>query len=202
MARDRIVKTASKKEEFYQIWADLEKKNGKPLGMEPAKLPQYILKGDFDLKQGSTGFNLGAMFTSAFSAVKELATMGYQALYAPEGSFFLTSDSPVFTLQPDGARQATIGVGFGRENVEVYFPLNKRTCFRMKKGIPPRGEIIEAGRVDFINRIIMATAAQYLYSSRGFRRIARLFDERGCKIRAGENAFMNRPPSAEEVKLL
>jgi hypothetical protein len=202
VAPERIVKTASEKKEFYRIWADLEKKNGKPLGMEPEKLRQYILKGEYDLKQGSKGFNLGAMFTSAFSAVKQLATMGYQALYAPEGSFFLTSDSPVFTLQPDGTGQATIGVGFGWENVEVYFPFNKRACFMMKKGIQPKGKIIEAGRVDLINKVTMATAARCLYSSRGFNRIARLFDEHGCKIRPGKNAFMNRPPSPEEVELL
>jgi hypothetical protein len=202
IARDGIVKTANDKEKFYRIWAELEKKNGKPLGMEPEKLRQYILKGEYDLTQGSTGFNLGAMFTSAFSAAKELAKMGYQSLYAPEGSFFLTSDSPVFTLQPDGMGQATIGMGFGLENVEVYFPLNKRTCFRMKKGIQPKGTIIEAGKVDLINNVTMATAAQYLYSSQGFRKIARLFDEHGCKIRAGKNAFMTNPPSPGDVRLL
>jgi Protein of unknown function (DUF4238) len=202
IARDGIVKTANDKEKFYRTWAELEKENGKPLGMEPEKLRQYILKGEYDLKQGSTGFNLGAMFTSAFSAVRKLATMGYQALYAPEGSVFLTSDSPVFTLQPDGKGQATIGVGFGWENVEVYFPLNKRACFMMKKGIQPQGQIIEAGRVDLINKVTMASTAQYLYSSQGFRKIARLFDEHGWRIRAGKNAFMSRPPTPEESRLL
>jgi hypothetical protein len=202
VAREGIVNTARNKEKFLQACVELEAKKGKPLGMEPEKLRQYILKGDYDLKQGSTGFNLGAMFTSALSGVEELATMGYQALYAPKGMSFLTSDSPVFTLQPDGTGQATIGMGFGWKHVEVYFPLNKRACFRMKRGIPSKGRIIDAGRVDLINRVTMISAARYLYSSRGLRKIARLFDEHGCKIKAGKNSFMSRPPSPEESMLI
>jgi hypothetical protein len=53
-------------------------------------------------------------------------------------------------------------MGFGHDNVEVYLPLNKRTCFRLKKGITPMGRLIEEGRVDEINRMTMATAVRYL----------------------------------------
>ena len=156
-----------------------------------------------DLKQGSKAFNLGSMCMSAVDLAKVLAMMGYQAFYAPEGKFFLTLDSPVYTIQPDGMGQATIGMGFGWENVEVYCPLNKKTCFRLKKGIEPMGRIVEARRVDQINRVVMATATQYIYSSEGHRRVARLFDEHGCKVRAGKNAFMTSPiPPAGPVTRL
>src|ERR1039458_5567188 len=65
-----------------------------------------------------------------------------------------------------------------------------------------KGKIIEAGRVDLINKVTMAAAAQYLYSSQGLRRIARLFDERGCKIRAGKNAFVECLFGTNEIAML
>jgi hypothetical protein len=202
VAMNGLRRAASDKEKFHQSCIDLEKAKRTSLGVDFEKLRQDILGETFDIRQGSIAFNLGAMFTSAFAAAKELAAMGYQALYAPEGKSFLTSDSPVFTLQPDVTGQATIGMGFGWKNVEVYFPINKRTCFRMKKGIQPKGRIVEAERVDEINRVTMITANQYLYSSQGFKRTARLFDQYGCKVKAGKNAFMTAPPSPGESRLL
>ena len=65
----------------------------------------------------------------------------------------------------------------------------------MKKGIPPQGRFIEEGYVDQINRVTMATATRYLYSSEHYKRIARLFDESGCKVRPGKESFLSTPPS-------
>lgn len=202
VARDGLMKHAGDKEKFYKTWASMEKAAGESLKMEPEKLREYILKGEYDLTQGSRGFNIGAMFTSAFSVIDKFQLMGYQALYAPQGKYFMTSDCPVFTLQPDGSGAATIGMGLGWENIEVFFPLNKKTCLRMKRGIPPKGRIVEPGYVDDINHIVMATAVEYLYSCEGLRRIARLFDERGCKVKAGKNAFMPSPPTPEQSRWL
>ena len=203
LAKSKILEVANDKERFHRTCLELEKAKGKSLGVDFEAFRQNVLNDKFDIEQGSIGFNLGSMCLSACDIAKELATMGYQAFYAPEGKFFLTSDSPVFTLQPDGAGEATVGMGFGWENVEVYCPLNKKTCFRMKKGIQPMGRVIEEGRVDEINRVTMATAVQYLYSSEDHRRIARLFDERGCKVRVGKNAFMthSQPPSESPIRL-
>jgi Protein of unknown function (DUF4238) len=192
LAKNRILRVANNEELFHQTCLELEKEGGKSLCVDIEKLRQDVLKDRFYIRQ-STAFNLGSMSLSACHIAKIMATMSYQAFYAPQGKFFVTSDSPVYTIRPDGTGEATVGMGFGWENVEVYFPINKRTCFRMKRGIRPMGKTIEAGRVDEINRVTMATAIQYLYSSEGHRRIARLFDEHGCKVRVGKNAFMTRP---------
>ncbi len=179
-ALNRLLGTARDKDKFHRTCIELEKAKGESLGVDFEELRQNVLDGKFGI----------------------MATMGYQALYAPPGKFFVTSDSPVYTIQPDGMGQATVGMGFGHDNVEVYFPLNKRACLTLKKGIEPQGRMIEVGRVDQINRMTMATAVQYLYSSEGHRRIARLFDERGCKVQVGKNAFMLNPPSPGDVRLL
>ena len=133
------------------------------------------------------------MFHTAFTVAAELAHYGHEVLYAPEGEFFLTSDSPVLTLQPDGAGQANIGMGFGWPGVEVYFPLNKRACLRMKRGIGPSAVGITSRSIAQINRITMVNATRYLYSSEGYRRISRLFDQWGSKIVPGTNAFLPNP---------
>jgi hypothetical protein len=189
------------KEEFHKTCAEIQKERGESLG-DFEELRQDVLNRRFDIEQ-SKAHNLGSMCLSACSIAKELATMNYQAFYAPQGKFFLTSDSPVWTLQHDGTGEATVGMGFGWDNVEVYCPLNKRTCFRMKRGIEPMGRLIEERRVDEINRVTMATAVQYLYSSEPHRRIARLFDERGCKVQVGKNAFMPhpQPPGESPIRL-
>jgi hypothetical protein len=190
--RTNQLRKARDKEAFNASCVDFEKATGKSLG-DFEEMRQYLLKDEYGLVQQSKAFNLGAMFTSGFKALDELKVMGYQALYAPEGKFFLSSDSPVYTIQPDGTGHVTVGMGFGWPNVEVYFPLNKRTCLGMKKGIEPKGWTAEPGRVDEINDLVMATATRYLYSSQRYKRTARLFDERGCEVQAGKNAFMLSP---------
>jgi hypothetical protein len=69
----------------------------------------------------------------------------------------------------------------------------------MKKGIEPKGWTAEPGRVDEINDLVMATATRYLYSSQRYKRTARLFDERGCKVQAGKNAFMLSPEPPKRI---
>lgn len=161
LAMKRLQEAASDRERFHQTCIELENAKGKSLDVDFEQLRQNILDKKFDIKQGSVAFNLGSMFLSGFDIAKQLATMGYQALCAPEGKFFVTSDAPVYTLQPDGQGQATIGMGFGHPNIEVYFPLHKRACFRLKTGIKPMARIVEPERVDQINSITMATATKF-----------------------------------------
>lgn len=203
LAMSRLMRVANDREKFHKICVEMEREKGESLGVDSEELRQNVLNNRFDIKQGSRAFNLDSMFMSGGDVAKQLATMGYQALYARQGKFFVTSDSPVYTIQPDGRGQSTVGMGFGHDHVEVYFPLNKKTCLKLKRGMVSKGRVIEDGHVDNINRMTMVTAAHYLYSSEGYRRIARLFDERGCKVRVGENAFMStpQPPGTKATRL-
>ncbi len=183
-------KRAQNKEAFLRDCIEFESATKKSLG-DHETLRQHLLKGDYEIAQDSVGYNLGAMFRSAFSVLEELRWYGYEVLYAPAGMFFVTSDSPVVTVQPDGMGQASIGVGFGRPQVEVFFPLNKRACLRMERGIEPSKAVISEKSLNQINRTIMACAARYLYSSESHKRIARLFDQCGCKVRPGKESFLS-----------
>lgn len=193
LIRRHQLRIAGDKEKFNVMCESLEKTQGHALGIDREQLRQYVLKGEYQITQGSKAYNLGRMFKSGFSILEEVQNWGYQGLYAPDDVFFMTSDSPVYTVLPDGKGEVGIGMGFGWPGVELIFPLNKKTCLRMKKGITPKGRLISKKYVDAINLITMTTAAHHLYSSQGYKRIARLFDERGCKVKAGKNSFMSKP---------
>jgi len=193
IARSKQLDLASDKAKFHKSCVEFENATGKSVGDYEA-MRQYVLKGNFKLEQTSAAFNLGAMFTSGLDLIEQLRDFGYRVLYAPTGKFFWTSDAPVFTLHPEANRQATVGMGFGWPGVEAYFPLNKKACLMLKRRIQSGTAVIEVGHLEQINRVIMATATRYLYSSEGYKRIARLFDERGCKVRPGKESFLPTPP--------
>jgi len=112
--------------------------------------------------------------------------------YAPADMFFMTCDNPVVTIRPTNDGTAFVGMGFGWPDTEVLFPLNKRSCLSLARRCREEKAEISKRRVTQINDMMMFAAQQYLYAPRGYRRISRLFDERGRKIKYGENAFMSR----------
>jgi hypothetical protein len=193
VARNIHVKAASDKSKFHQICADYELKSGKSLG-DYEEWRKHILEGRYTLSQNSAGFNLGGMMKSANFLMDELANFDYQVLYAPTGKTFWTSDSPVFTLQPINRQEATIGMGFGWPGIEVYFPLNKRACLKLKKGQISGGFPVSNRYVDEINKVTMATATRNLFACEGLRRTARLFDQYGCQMPPGQGSYMPTPP--------
>jgi hypothetical protein len=190
------VSFARDKEAFHRICAKVASEKGSEFS-DFEGLRELVLRDDYELVQMSSSFNLGAMITSATGVAKLIAQFGYRALYAPVGKSFFTSDAPVFTIGPDNSGIPCLGMGFDRPHVSVIFPLNKRACLCLKRGIEPRAELANAHQVDEINRLTMMTATNFLYSSERSRRTSRLFDERGCVVRAGKNAFMTNGPPPE-----
>ena len=190
IAKKEHLKYARDKARFYRRCEEIERVTGKPLNIGHEQLRQFILQGNFEIEQASTAFNLASMIKSALNVVEELQNYSYEVLYAPETMFFFTSDSPVVTLRPEKGKQASIGMGFAWPDLEVYFPLNKRACLRLKRQIAPDLLITSKSRFDQINRVTMINATRHLYASEGYRKTARLFDQCGCKVEPGENAFL------------
>ena len=164
--KDALLKYAQDKEKFYKMCDSFEAEKGKPLGVDREGLRQEYLKGYWEVRQTSRGFNLASMFQTGISAIRELGDFGSEVLYAPPGSHFVTSDSPVSTIHhPPGGRYSNLGVGFGWPGVEVYFPLNKKACLRMQRGIGQLKKHVDARRVAYTNKITMATATCHLFLS-------------------------------------
>jgi hypothetical protein len=195
IAKETHMKLAENKEAFYASLKKYENSTGEKLGKDYEELRQYILKGEYDIKQTSVGYELLSMFKSIQNVAEMLVEYDFQLLYAPKDHYYVTSDSPVMTILPQPGKQAYMGVGFGLKNTEAWFPLNKRVCLRLKRSLkrPEKDELSPKALVS-LNQSFMANAHRYLYSPQGYKRTARLFDQFGCKSKAGVNAFMLTPP--------
>lgn len=190
--RDHDIKLAQNKEPFYEMLREMDTQK-KITEADYEKLRQMFLSGDYELEQKSAGFNLWAMFTSGMQVAEIIAEFQYQAHYAPQGMEFFTSDNPVYTVGPDDEGSMVVGTGFGRPDVRVYFPLNKHACFYMRRGIRTMAILTTSTFVDQANYLTMLTATKNLYTSKCLRRTMLLFNQNGCKVKAGENAFMAEP---------
>jgi hypothetical protein len=186
------IEFARDRERFYKHCAEIERERGKPFGTDYEGMRQNVLSGKFNIEQTSKAFNLGSMFKSAQTAADLLSQFSYEVLHAPTGSSFVTSDSPVYTIQHQHrGGTAVVGVGFGLPRVWAYFPLNKRACLVLEKqSTPPVTKEIVVGHVEEINHYSMANATRYLYASSRYRRTSRLFNQWGCNIKPGKNAYM------------
>jgi hypothetical protein len=196
ITKEQQIKLAQEKDKFYASLKDFEINTGKTLDKDYEQLRQWVLKGEYEIKQTSVGFNLRSMFESVQHVAEMLLEYDYQLLYAPKDYYFVTSDTPVLTILPQPGKAAYLGVGFGLKRTEAYFPLNKRVCLRLKRDRKSAEKHeLHIRAIESLNRTIMANASKYLYCPQGHKRTQRLFEEFGCKSKAGENAFMKTPPN-------
>jgi hypothetical protein len=106
------------------------------------------------------------------------------------GKSFVTSDSPVSTVQQHGDMWSE-GVGFGRENVIVFLPLTPEKVFaasshfRFKKGLGP-------GEVTKINRLTVRFAHKNVYADQISEDLRQLVDAEINQTVFGKNAFLER----------
>ncbi len=194
MMRDFTKQRASNAEEFYASLREFEAKTGNNVG-DYEKLREFALSGNYTVTQGSVGFNLRMSFQTALY-VSEISEREYNhdIWYAPADSFFMTCDNPIAAIRPDTDGSAWVGGGFGWRDTEVIFPLNKRACLILRRRGKRISVAVDERRTQHVNALMMGVAQRYLYAPRGYRRISRIFDERGCKIKYGENALMCMPP--------
>lgn len=183
---------AQDREKFYADCKQMELQSGSSIG-DYEELRQFVLGGEYSVHQRSAGYNMKMTFESCETIMDILLNeYRHDVWYAPKDSSFLTSDNPVLTICPTLRGTAYIGVGFKWQDTEVVFPLNKRACLILARRCHEERVEVSHRRVNQINDLMMGVAQQYVYASVGYRRISRLFDERGCKIKYGENAFVSR----------
>lgn len=85
----------------------------------------------------------------------ELMEMNWSLCTAPDGHFYVTSDSPCvpFMLLPDG--KALIGAGYGLDNIEVTFPISTHKCLFIRRKQSQRNI---ASSKKFVNQVNRRTA--------------------------------------------
>jgi hypothetical protein len=185
IARDR--------DKFYAMIRQYEAETGHSLG-DPEELRKFAAGNDYTVTQRSAGFNILLALQSFLDLAAILeAEYRHDVLYAPKDSNFVACDNPVICIEPGTDGKAWVGMGIGRPRTEVILPLNKRACLILRRSAKGQRVLATESFTEQINNMTMRAAQKYIYASRGYRRLARIFNERGCKIKYGENAFLAEP---------
>jgi hypothetical protein len=178
---------------FKEDYVKVARTENIPFSDEKAReLREFILKGDFDVEQKSAGYNLKMMLDTAADTGITLANLNWQILWAPESQLFLTADNPVISILPGDDRRATIGVGFARPGVEVYFALSAQACLRMGQDLEEDVFDAKGKYVRQVNSTLMFCAGRFTYAPERNAKLKKLFDKVGCQLVYGETAFV--PP--------
>lgn len=188
--KEQSKKMARNKEEFYRAFKEADDEIGNSIG-DYEKVREFLLSDRYTVVQGSAGFNIGQALKLGLTFAEVFYNeYRHDIYYAPAGTYFVTCDNPVVTLEPDFQGGAIGGVGIRRPWTEVVFPLNKRACLFLRRNGKSRSLTATSRQVDGINNMIMTAAQKYMYAPIGHRRLARIFTERGCKLRYGGNALL------------
>jgi hypothetical protein len=186
---------ARDREKFYATLKAHEAETGHSIG-DHEKFPEFAASENYTVTQQSKGYNLLLTFQSCIPIAKTLeGEYKHDIFYAPADSFFLTCDNPIVTIEPDSDGTAWVGMGVGRPRTEIIFPVNKRACIILRRGGESKQLTATPFRMRQINDMIMGAAQKYAYAPVGHRRLSRIFNERGCKIKYGDNAFSARHPT-------
>jgi hypothetical protein len=190
MAQRFVQSCAMDREKFYAVVQAYEAETGQPLG-DQEKLREFAASNNYSMTQRSAGYNLLLTFQSCI-AVSEVLESEYRhdIYYAPADSFFMTCDNPVTTIEPDTDGTAWVGMGVGRPRTEILFPLNKRACMILRRSGRETQIRASSHRTRQINEMMMGVAQRCVYAPAGYRRLSRIFNERGFRIKYGENAFL------------
>lgn len=124
MKRMQII-MASHKQHFETHIKKFEKDTGEKISVPIEQLREYILKGDYDVKVGNPDYSLSFMFSSAKEVAPIFHRMRWAFLETTDDEYFLTSDNPLYYLDPSYKPGSFYGVGLMNKNLEVTFPLSR-----------------------------------------------------------------------------
>lgn len=112
-----------------------------------------------------------------------LRAMKWRLLQAAPGTYFITSENPVFSYHPTELRW-----GLGTPGVHIMFPVSPSILIHISPGpaIPGSGTFnMPAQGVRGINGLAMEAAEQFLYSHRPFEEVQDLINERETGTKRG-----------------
>jgi hypothetical protein len=123
-----------------------------------------------------------------------LFSMHWKVLESEQESF-ITSDNPVVT-RIENSSGISLGEGFARPDVYVYFPLNCKACLIMSK--KPFRPVRSAAVVREINKSLMCVAKHCIYVRERNDNINKLFQKIGCTYVYGKHVFVAPKNEVEE----
>lgn len=155
--------------------------------ISPEMIQAQLKSENFRLKKHDINY-ISWTIEWARKIVPMLSSMNWRILQS-EGEDFITCDNPVVTRRDDkSSGRVIIGDGFRRHGVYIYFPVNHTACLVMSN---ESFEIIPGNlTVRDINRSLMLVTTRCVYAVRKSDNLDRLFQEIGCSVEYGRNAFL------------
>lgn len=114
-----------------------------------------------------------------------LLQFDWQIVYADESESFVTSDNPIIAgtwKQTNGEWGIRHFKNFDVPDLDIFFPLTRRICMRMKKSIEPGPYHLPARGVRSVNKLTMACAQRWLYASKRSQTMEDVFNKEGCTV--------------------
>ena len=190
LAKKLASKRAQRSTKFVETVAEMNQRFGTDIDPEEAR--RTFIEQDYDLTHKNNDFALASMLRANQQIMRILVEeFEHDLLYAPDGSNFITTDSPVMTLINQRNGSALFGVGFAHRQTEVFYPLNKRAAMHLRRDATRQKIHISSARVDQINRALMGWGQRSMYAPCGHRRLGRLFSQYAGAIRFGKTALLH-----------
>lgn len=149
-------------------------------------------------KPGSV-HRLREMFRLTARLTGYIYQLHWQLWRSDSDQLFLTSDNPVVTVR-QGPGISQIGVGFGKPDVQVHFPLTARCALFMNANQREGGVGIGSQDVREFNKRVIMCARQFVYAPWKSTTISKLFDRIGGRVVYGETAFVTPAGSSNTRK--
>lgn len=157
------------------------------LPMEPdldlEEVRKGILEGKYDSIAERPDFKLASVIDVGLKEAEVLLRFDWQIVHAYDSEYFLTSDCPVVSgLWERERRMARFHMGFDIPGIDIFFPLDRTMCLRMKKGIEPGAHQVPDRGVRYFNKATMMCAHRRAYAAKQSVKLERLFNKRGCTV--------------------
>ncbi len=181
-AASRAIKEAAKDlDEFRSLCESINMPVPPEIDLEEVR--NEILEGRGDIISERPDFKLASLIHVGRMEAEVLLGLDWQIVYADGSEFFLTSDNPVVSaLWGQEGGIARFHMGFDVSGVDIYFPLDRTMCLRMKRGIEPGPCWVPERGVRYFNKATMICARRRAYAAKRSVKLEKLFNKRGCSV--------------------
>ena len=155
---------ASTSEGFRTLMRQVERKRGIRIEGDIEEARQDIILGNIKMKALQV-VSLAPILSVGWEITQQIARMHWTFLQAPTGVQFLTSDNPVFWIDPTSTPQPYGANGLLMENVILFFPICPFLCLLATWQRLSAVATLESQDVAMVNEQVVTWAHKAVFSS-------------------------------------
>jgi hypothetical protein len=155
---------ASNKDHWERHIKHMEEKTGQKFKISAEELRQYVLEGDYDIKVTNPDYSLSFMIENAQSVAPVFNAMKWAFFETSDDKYFLTSDNPLYYMDPTYKPGSFYGVGLMNRKLEVTFPLSKNLMLLATWEGPEGYKVTTSKTRDMFNMRTIASAQNFVFA--------------------------------------